>query len=48
MAKRQNNLDWFHDEYCSRCDMPGEACEAGSPREIACLLATLIRLLTTE
>jgi len=48
MDKRQNNLDWFHDTYCSCCDVPGEGCRAGSLTEIACLLATLIRLLTTE
>jgi len=48
MGKKTNALDWFTDEHCGCCDVPGEECSPGSPRQIACLLATLIRLLTTE
>jgi len=48
MQKRQNALDWFHERYCQNCDRPRTCCTLRPTEELACLLATLIRLLTTE
>jgi len=45
---RQNNLDWFHEKYCQHCDRLRTCCTLHPMDELACLLATLLRLLTTE
>jgi len=46
MTKRQNALDWYYEEHCSRCDIDIEECKPGSGREIACLLAAILHELT--
>ena len=43
MAKKQNALDWYHENFCSKCDRPIENCKEGSGKEIACILAALLR-----
>lgn len=48
MRKDMNALDWYHEEHCSQCDLPGDKCKQGSPREIACILAAILHELTTE
>jgi len=45
VRKGMNALDWYHEEHCSRCDVPGEACQAGTPQEIACILAAILHKL---
>ena len=47
MAKGANALDWYHEEHCKHCDVPGDKCEDGSLREIACVLAAILHELTT-
>ncbi len=48
MVKRGNALDWYHDEYCGHCDVPGDPCTPGSSRELACLLAAILHELTAR
>ena len=43
MARKMNALDWFHEAYCSRCDVPNSECEKGSGPEIACILAHILK-----
>jgi len=48
MAKGMNALDWYTDEHCSRCDVPGQECRPGSPRQIACLLAAILHEMIAQ
>ncbi len=45
MSKKQNPLDRFHEEVCSRCDIPNDKCQAGSTKEQSCILAAILRAI---
>ena len=46
--RKQNALDWFHDNYCQSCDIPTPHCEDGSLDQITCILATILKKLHGE
>jgi hypothetical protein len=43
LTKKQNPLDWYHDNVCSSCDRPDKKCPEGSHQEIACILAAVLK-----
>ena len=48
MRKGMNALDWYHEKYCSNCDVPGEKCPPGSAKELNCILAALLFETVTQ
>jgi len=45
VTRKQNALDWYHEEHCSQCDRPTEECKEGRGQEIACILAAILKAI---
>jgi len=47
LARKRNPLDWYHETYCQDCDRPRTCCTLRPEEELACILAAILRQLTT-
>jgi len=48
MKKGMNALDWYHENHCAHCDVPGDKCPPGSSKERNCILAAILHEVTTK
>ena len=46
--RKQNSLDWFHETYCVDCDRPRNMCTMRPLDEVACILAAILKKLSTQ
>ena len=44
--RKQNSLDWFHENYCQHCDRPRNTCTMHPMDEVACILAAILKKLS--